>query len=353
MVKKMEKTDVAILGATGTVGQQFLRLLVKHPMLNVVEIAASERSEGKRMSDVKWLAEGEMPEEYKDMKIRNALDHLEAKIVFSALPPEAAEKAEMKHAKDGKLVISKAKTNRMFDDIPLIIPEVNPEHLELVNIQRKNRNYKGAIITDPNCSTIGMTLGLKPVMDSVGIEEVVVTTMQALSGAGHPGVPSTEIMGNVIPFIGGEEGKMQTEPLKILGKMENGKIKQADMKISASCTRVPVIDGHLESIYVKTRECADLEKIKNAMRAFSGMPQKMKLPSAPKHPVVLIEEENRPQPKKDRMTGNGMAATVGRFRNGNDRKSFCFFLLSHNTVRGAAGAGILDAELILKMGGIV
>lgn len=349
----MEKIDVAVLGATGTVGQQFLKLLDRHPMLNVAEVAASERSAGKRMDDVNWLISEHMPEQYSDLRIKNASDSMESKIVFSALPPEAAAVVEQKHAKDGKLVISKARTHRMDEDVPLLIPEVNPEHLELIDIQRKNRDYSGAVVTDPNCSTIGMVMGLKPIMDSVGIEEVVVTTLQALSGAGYPGVPSTDIVGNVLPLIKGEEGKMQSEPLKLLGSLENGKIKQADIRISASCTRVPVIDGHLESIYVKTKQEADLEQIKKAMNSFKGLPQEMELPSAPENPLIVMEEEDRPQPKKDRMAGNGMAVTLGRLRPGNDKNSFCFFLLSHNTVRGAAGAGILDAEFIIKRGDIL
>lgn len=349
----MEKIDVAVLGATGTVGQQFLRLLQNHPMLNVAEVAASERSAGKKMKEVKWFAEGEMPEEYGDLKIKNANESMESKIVFSSLPPIAAEKAEIKHAKEGKLVISKARTNRMVEDVPLIIPEVNPNHLDLINVQRKNRGYNGAIVTDPNCSTIGMVMGLKPIMDSVGIEEVVVTTLQALSGAGYPGVPSTDIMGNVLPLIGGEEEKMQSEPLKLLGELDGSKIKSADLKICASCTRVPVIDGHLESIYVKTKKEVDLEEMKGIMNKFTGLPQKLKLPSAPKQPLIVMGQEDRPQQKKDRMLGNGMSVSVGRLRQGNDKRSFCFFLLSHNTIRGAAGAGILDAELILKKGDIL
>jgi aspartate-semialdehyde dehydrogenase len=352
-VRIMEKINVAVLGATGTVGQQFLNLLENHPMFSVAEVAASERSAGKKMDEVNWLVSAKLPEQYSELRIQSATDPLKSKIVFSALPPDAAEICEAKYAKDGLLVISKARTNRMVEDIPLLIPEVNPDHLALVHKQRKNRGYAGAIVTDPNCSTIGMAMGLKPIMDSVGIEEVVVTTMQALSGAGFPGVPSTEIMGNVLPLIKGEEEKMEKEPLKILGTLENGAVKSAKMKISASCTRVPVIDGHLESIYVKTKEDVDLEQIKKVMNDFKGLPQEMKLPSAPVHPLIVMDGEDRPQPKKDRMAGDGMSVCVGRLRPGNDAKSFCFFLLSHNTVRGAAGAGILDAELIVKQGDIL
>lgn len=349
----MEKIDVAILGATGTVGQQFIHLLEGHPMFNVAEVAASERSTGKRMEEIKWLVSDRISHKCSDLRIKNAAESMESKIVFSALPPEAAATVETKHAKEGKLVISKARTHRMDGDVPLLIPEVNPEHLELIKVQREKRGYDGAIVTDPNCSTIGMCLGLKPIMESVGIEEVVVTTLQALSGAGYPGVPSIDVIDNVIPHIGGEEEKMIKEPLKILGKLESGEIANANMKISASCTRVPVLDGHLESIYVKTKEEANLDVIKKAMEGFRGVPQEMKLPSAPIQPIVLSEAEDRPQPKKDRMNGKGMAATVGRLRPGNDSKSFCFFILSHNTIRGAAGAGILDAELIVKKGDLL
>ncbi len=343
----MDKIDVAVLGATGTVGQKFMCLLADHPMFNLKEIAASERSSGRKYEEIKWLIPGKMPEKYRDIRLKDAGDRMKSDLVFSALPPSAAEVLERKHAKDGKLVISKAKTNRMEADVPLIIPEVNPDHLELVEYQRRRRGYDGAIITDPNCSSIGLTMALKPVYDKFGIDEVIVTTLQALSGSGYPGVPSIDVIDNVIPFIGGEEEKMKDEPRKILGKLENGSIKEADMKISASCTRVPVIDGHLESVYIKTQGDADLEAVSSVMRKFKGLPQELSLPSAPKNPIIVSEDADGPQPRRDRMEGDGMSAVIGRIRPGNKSNSFCFFVLSHNTVRGAAGAGILDAELIL------
>jgi aspartate-semialdehyde dehydrogenase len=349
----MDKTNVAVLGATGTVGQKFLQLLENHPMFDVAEVAASERSAGKHFSEVNWLIPGDMPEKYHGMRLKSASEKMDSDIVFSALPSSAAKELEGKHAKDGKLVISKASANRMEPDIPLIIPEVNPGHIGLVHEQRKRRGYNGAIITDPNCSTIGLSLALKPIYDEFGIDEVIVTTLQALSGSGYPGVPSVDVIDNVVPFIGGEEDKVENEPNKILGTLDNGEIRQAGIKVSASCTRVPVIDGHLESVYIKTKKEADPDAVAEVLSRFKGLPQEMSLPSAPENPVIVTGSEDRPQPRKDRNRGDGMSSVVGRIRPGLDSRSFCFFVLSHNTVRGAAGAGVLDAEMIVSQGELI
>jgi aspartate-semialdehyde dehydrogenase len=268
-------------------------------------------------------------------------------LIFTSLPGDLAGPVEAKFAAKYP-VFSKASAHRMEKDVPLIIPEINPDHAELVKIQQKQRRWKGFITTDPNCSTIQLAITLKPLMQ-FGLRNVVVTTMQALSGAGYPGVPSLDIIDNVVPFISGEEEKMEAEALKILGKFNGKAVDNADFLLSASCNRVNVKDGHLESVFIQLDKDPSLDQIEAAFTSFKGEPQKLKLPSAPENPIIVRHEKNRPQPRFDRDAGKGMAVTVGRIRK--DRiMTFKYLCLGHNTVRGAAGGGILSAELYVAKG---
>ncbi len=300
------KRKVAILGATGAVGQRYIQLLQGHPWFKIEVLAASERSAGKKYKDAcNWLMESELPKEIAEMPVVNAdVGSVEkagdVDLVFSSMPGDLAGPVEAEFAAMYP-VFSKASAHRMEKDVPLIIPEINPDHAELVKIQQRLRGWKGFISTDPNCSTIQMAITLKPLMQ-FGLRQVVVTTMQALSGAGYPGVSSLDIIDNVVPFISGEEDKMETEALKILGTFNKGIIQNADFKLSASCNRVNVKDGHLESIYVKLDQDPSIEQIQAAFEDFKGAPQLLKLPSAPANPIVVRNEKNRPQPRYDRDT---------------------------------------------------
>ncbi len=347
------KRKVAILGATGAVGQRYIQLLQGHPWFEVSVLAASERSAGKKYKDAcTWLMETEMPKEIGEMPVAN-IDVKSAEqtgdfdLVFTSLPGDLAGPVENEF---GALypVFSKASAHRMDRDVPLIVPEINPDHTALVKVQQKKRGWKGFITTDPNCSTIGLAITLAP-LAQFGIQQVMVTTMQALSGAGYPGVSSLDIIDNVVPFISGEEDKMETEALKILGTFDGDGIKYADFKMSASCNRVNVKDGHLESVFIKLADEPSLEEVEKAFVSFQGEPQRLKLPSAPEQPIFVRHEKNRPQPRFDRDAGNGQSVVVGRLRK-DPIMSIKYMCLSHNTVRGAAGGGILSAELYVSKG---
>jgi aspartate-semialdehyde dehydrogenase len=344
------KIKVGVLGATGSVGQRFVQLLADHPMFELTALAASERSAGKKYKDAAyWFQDSDIPENIKDMTVvptdpkHEAFEDVD--IVFSALPSDLAKKFEPEFAKEGKLVFSNASAYRMEEDVPLVIPEVNADHLELIEIQREKRGWDGAIITNPNCSTICAVITLKPIMDKFGLEAVFITTLQAVSGAGYNGVPSMAILDNLIPFIKNEEEKMQTESLKLLGTLKDGKVEFANFKLSASCNRVPVIDGHTESIFVKTKEGAEPEEIKEAMDKFDPL-KDLNLPTYAK-PIVIREEIDRPQPRLDRNTGKGMSIVVGRIRK-DPIFDVKYTALEHNTIRGAAGASVLNAEYFVK-----
>jgi len=341
--------EVAVLGATGMVGQRFIEMLVQHPFFELTALTASERSAGKKYEKAaKWYLEGEMPEEVRDMTVKKTNPaKIKADLVFSALPSGAAKEVEAKFAENGAMVASNASANRMEEDIPLLIPEVNPEHLKLVEIQKEKRKWDGCIITNPNCTVIPCVLSLKPVLDRFGLEKVFMVSMQALSGAGYAGVPSMAIVDNVIPFIKGEEPKVEVEALKLLGELEGEGVKNADFTLSASCNRVAALDGHTESIFVETKEEASVEEVKKAMSRFKALPQELKLPSAPENPIHVLEAEDRPQPRLDRMREKGMAITVGRLRE-DPILDFKYTALGHNTIRGAAGASVLNAELLVK-----
>lgn len=342
------KIPVAILGATGSVGQRFVELLTDHPWFEVVELAASDRSAGKKYSEaVNWIMQKPLPEKFANMIVKKCEPNLDAKIIFSGLDASAAGEIETAFAEAGYYVISNARNHRFDDDVPLMIPEVNHDHLALL----KKQNYKGGIVTNPNCSTIGLALALKPLHDAFGLEAVNVVTMQAISGAGYPGVSSLDIIDNVVPFIGGEEKKMETEPLKILGKLSSSKIDFADFKISAQCNRVAVIDGHTECVQIKLKRKTSVEEIIKVWQNYRSLPQKLNLPSAPENPIVYFNEEKYPQPKIHRNIEKGMAVSVGRLRE-DSLFDFKFVVLSHNTIRGAAGGTILIAEL-MKAEGII
>ena len=343
------KYNVAILGATGTVGQRFIELLKDHPWFNIEVLAASPRSAGKKYREAcKWLLKSEMPKEVGEMTVVNTDVQEVSKagnvdLVFSALPGDIAGPVEEEFAKQYPLV-SKAKAHRYDEDVPLLIAEVNPDHLGLIPVQKERRGYDGFITTDPNCSTIQLVLSLKP-LEKFGIKKVLVSTMQALSGAGYPGVPSMDIIDNVVPFISGEEEKLERETLKIMGRFDGDKITYADFKVSASCNRVNVSDGHLECVFVELEQEPSIEEVKEAFRNFRGEPQRLNLPSAPKNPIIVREERDRPQPRYDRDAEGGMSVVVGRVRK-DPIMTVKYLCLGHNTIRGAAGAGVLSAELL-------
>lgn len=344
---------MAILGATGAVGQRFLQLLQGHPWFEIEVLAASERSAGKKYREAcNWILESEMPSDVGEMTVVDTdVESVEkagnVDIVFSSLPANVAGPVEEEFAKKYP-VFSKASAHRLKEDVPLIIPEVNPDHLALIPIQKKRRGWNGFISTDPNCSTIQLAITLKPLM-AFGMKRVAVSTMQALSGAGYPGVASLDIIDNVIPYIQNEEEKMELETLKILGNFDGVKVYPANIRISASCNRVDVKDGHLECVFVELETNPSIEEVKEAFESFKGEPQELKLPSAPENPIIVRDEPNRPQPRFDRDAGGGMSVVVGRVRH-DPVLTIKYICLSHNTIRGAAGAALLSAELATKKG---
>ena len=341
------KIDVGILGATGSVGQKFIQLLAKHPWFKITALAASEKSAGKKYKDaVNWFMTDPIPNRIAGMKVQECKPGLSCKVVFSGLDASVAGGIEEKFAKAGYIVVSNSKNHRMDEDVPLLIPEINADHLGLVKQQKYGRGF---IVTNPNCSVIGLAIVLKPLLDNFGLKAVNVVTMQALSGAGYPGVSSLDVIDNVIPFIGGEEDKIETEPLKILGKFNKGWIDPLDFRISAQANRVPVIDGHLECVSVKLGRKASSEELITAWTEFSALPQELKLPTAPLQPVMYFKDDNLPQPKLQRNLDKGMAVSIGRLREC-PIFDYKFVILSHNTVRGAAGGAVLNAELMVKKG---
>lgn len=335
----------AVLGATGNVGQIFIRLLNDHPWFKISAVAASERSAGQIYREASgWRQPVPIPEDVSDLEVvPTDPKYIEdVDVVFSALPSEVAGKTEEKFAKAGYVVVSNASSHRMDPDVPLLNPEINCDHVTLIEEQRKKRGWDGAIVANPNCSTTILTLPLAPIHEKFGIKRVMVTTMQAISGAGYPGVPSLDIVDNVIPFIKNEEEKFQTETLKIFGTPKEA----ADFKVSASCYRVPTVDGHMESVFVECNQEVDPQSVIEAMENFVGEPQKLDLPTAPDHPVVVREAKDRPQTRLDRMEGKGMSVVVGRIRKDHAFGGIKLVALGHNTIRGAAGCGILNAEYL-------
>jgi len=343
----MKKIPVGILGATGMVGQKFIQLLTSHPWFEIVALTASDRSIGKRYREaMRWLMPSALPEKIADMPILPSLPNLPCKIVFSGMDSSVAGEIEDTFAKAGYHVISNSSNHRMDPTVPLLIPEVNGDHLKLILNQRFK---EGSIVTNPNCSVVGITMALKPLIDLWGIEALNVVTLQAVSGAGYPGIATLDILDNVIPFIHGEEEKIENEPLKILGIYHENGIIPYPMQLSAQCTRVCVADGHLACVSVKLKQKANEKDIIRAWKSFQGAPQELQLPSAPKHPIIYLEDERHPQPKYHRSLENGMAISIGRLRKC-PLLDWKFILLSHNTVRGAAGCAILNAEFMAKEG---
>lgn len=350
------KRRVGILGATGTVGQRLIHMLRNHPYFEVTAVAASDRSEGKRFADVcKWKLPFEMPETVKDMvlypsKVEADKPRIDCDIIIASLPGDIALESEGSFAAAGIPVISNSSAFRMHADVPLIVPEINPDHLDIIPYQRKKRGFTtGYIVTNPNCTTIGLVMALAPLQKAFGLEAVMMTSMQAISGAGYPGVASMDILDNVIPHIGGEEEKVEEEPQKILGKGSKTKLTPAPFLVSAQCNRVAVHDGHLESVRIKLKKKATVEKVIEALESFKGLPQELELPTAPVHPIIVRSEKDRPQPRLDRDAENGMATVVGRISK-DTIFDFKFTLISHNTIRGAAGAALLNAELLVAKG---
>jgi aspartate-semialdehyde dehydrogenase len=344
------KLRVGILGATGMVGQRFIQLLEGHPQFEISALAASDRSQGKTYAAAcTWRLPGEMPEAVKSMPVHAAHPPLDCDFVFSSLPGEMARETEDSFAVAGYPVISNSSAFRMDANVPLLIPEVNHEHLALIETQKLRYRSGGFIVTNPNCSTIMVALALAPLHFKFGVLAVAATTMQAISGAGYPGVASLDILDNVLPFISGEEEKIEQETGKILGELKGQGIEPASMAVSAQCHRVNVSDGHFAAVRVNLERKASVSDVAEAMSSFTALPQQLRLHSAPERVIIVRDEPDRPQPRLDRDAGGGMSISVGRLRPDNVF-DYRFVVLSHNTIRGAAGAAILNAELLVAQG---
>ncbi len=351
--KSIKKLKVGILGATGTVGQKFIVLLQNHPWFEISALAASKESAGKKYEEAvkgRWKQEVDIPEAVREMTVFDASKtNLKCDFVFSGLDANVAGEIEKAFAMAGYGVISNTKNYRTEPDVPLMVPEVNPNHASIIPFQQKRRKWSGFIVTNPNCVVVPLVIALKPVMDKWGVSKIMLTSMQAISGAGYPGVPSLDILDNVIPMIGGEEPKVEWEPLKLLGGVKKDGFKLANIKISAQCNRVPTKDGHFLTVAFSTKKPAKLGEVKRAIRNFKGEPQKLKLPSAPQKPLFYHDDDFRPQTRLDRDREGGMSVSVGRLRE-DSVLNFKMVVLGHNTIRGAAGVAILNAELLYKKG---
>jgi aspartate-semialdehyde dehydrogenase len=344
------KVRAAVLGATGAVGQRFVQLLDAHPWFELAAVAASERSAGKCYREAcAWKLDTPMPAVARDLVVQPAEPGLEADVVFSALDAAVAGPVEEAFAAAGYAVLSNSRNHRMDADVPLLVPEVNPGHTALIPPQRRNRGWRGFIATNPNCSTATLVLALAPLERRFGLRAVAVTTLQAVSGAGYPGLPSLDILGNVVPFIAGEEEKIEGETKKILGTLAGATVTPHPLAVSAQTTRVPVVDGHTAAVFVTLGANPGPDEVCEAFRSFRGVPQERGLPSAPEHPTVLAAGEDRPQPRLDIGVERGMASIVGRVRRCGVM-GYKFVVLGHNTIRGAAGAALLNAELLQSEG---
>jgi aspartate-semialdehyde dehydrogenase len=345
-----KKIPVGILGATGVVGQRFIQMLEHHPWFEVTWLAASDRSEGKVYAEAaRWRLKTAIPASVAKMKVSPATPDGAPKIIFAALDSAIAAEMEPRFADAGCAVVSNSSALRMQEDVPLVIPEVNPGHIKLIDKQAWRKKSGGYVVTNPNCSAIGLVLALAPLHQMFGLETVMAVTMQAVSGAGYPGVASLDILGNVIPFIKNEEEKMEEETKKLLGTVNGSKVIPGPFAMSAQCNRVAVEDGHTESISIRLKKKAKAEEIIAAWNSYKAEPQELNLPSAPEKPIVYLEANDRPQPRFDVDMGAGMTTAVGRLRPCSvlDWK---FTVLSHNTIRGAAGAAVLNAELLKAKG---
>jgi aspartate-semialdehyde dehydrogenase len=350
----MKRISAAVLGATGAVGQRYINMLGDHPFISLDVLMGGESAGKKYRQAVHWMFSDPIPERFSEAMVKVAKPE-SAKgcdVVFSALPSEVARDIEDGFAKAGFTVVSEASSHRMDADVPLMIPEVNADHLKLLDVQKKKRGWKGSISTTPNCTVTGLAIVMKPLIENFGAEKAIVTTMQALSGAGYPGVPSLAITENIIPYIKNEEEKVAKEAKKILGTIKDGTVRSHEIPMGVSCNRVQVIDGHTETLYAEFSKKVDPQAAAKALADFRGPPQKLKLPTAPEWPIIVRTENDRPQPRLDRNAGSvpGMSVTVGRVRSGIDERSLQLTLLSHNTIRGAAGTAILTAELMEREG---
>ena len=340
-----QKIEVGVLGATGMVGQHFVKFLRNHPWFDLTWVGASDRSAGKLYRDAtSWRLDGAMPEQVANLTVQECKPGNAPKLMFSAMDAGVATEIEQSFAKAGHVVVSNSRNHRMEPDVPLLVPEINASHLSIAKTQQAKRGWGGLIVTNPNCSTIVLTLGLAP-LKQFGIKRVIVTTLQAISGAGYPGVASMDITANVVPYIGSEEPKIETETQKILGELTGDTFQPLDAKVSAHCNRVPVVDGHMVCVSVEFENKPSQAEIRAAFDNFRGLPQERNLPSAPARPVIYMEQEDRPQPRRDAERENGMAVFVGRLRPC-PVFDYKFLACGHNTVRGAAGAAVLNAELM-------
>lgn len=346
----MAQLDVAILGATGAVGQRFIQLLAGHPWFRVAEVIGSERSAGKSYREaVNWVLDGQPPAEVAAVTVKPLNANLSSPLIFSALPKEAAREVEMPLAAAGHIVCTNASVHRMVEDVPLLLPEVNADHIRLIDVQRANRGWNtGALVANSNCTTMPVVMALKPLM-GFGVRRFHMVSMQAISGAGYPGVASLDILDNIVPYVSGDEHKMQTETLRMLGDLDGEDITWLDAHVSASCNRVPVIDGHMVNISVELEAQPSFDEVLAAWNDFVVSQDILDLPSAPEKAVMYIHQQDRPQTQRDLNNGNGMTTSLGRLRECN-LLGYKFAALSHNTIRGAAGCSILNAELMAVRG---
>jgi aspartate-semialdehyde dehydrogenase len=342
------RIEVGILGATGMVGQHFIKFLQGHPWFDLKWLGASDRSAGKKYKDAMTWHLGVVPETVAGLTVDDCKPGNAPRLLFSAMDAGVATEIERAFAQAGHVVVSNSRNHRMEQDVPLLVPEINADHLKLIPGQQRARGWKGQIVTNPNCSTVVLTMGLAP-MKQFGITRLITTTMQAISGAGYPGVASMDIMGNVIPFIGNEEEKMQEETQKILGEFRGDRIEPLAARVSAHCNRVAVVDGHTVTVSVEFSSKPSAADLRHAIDTFRALPQERALPSAPARPVIYMEEANRPQPRKDAERERGMAAFIGRLRPC-PALDYKFVAMGHNTIRGAAGAAVLNAELMHSEG---
>ena len=346
----MKKRKVAILGAAGTVGQRFVQLLANHPWFEVTALTGSARTVNRKYEEVcNWVLHGDIPSSIRNMTMLETSPGIDAEIVFSALPSKEAKQAEISFARAGHQVFSNASAHRMGEDVPLIIPEVNADHAELVNYQRQQRKWSGCLVTSCNCTSTGLTISLKPLLDAFGIQRVFAASLQALSGAGYPGVPSIDLIDNIVPYIGGEEEKIEIESRKMLGDLTNNQINYADFTVSAHANRVPVVDGHTVCVSIELEEPATPEQAVAAFEAFQPPEMVRALPSTPSKTILIRQEPDRPQPRRDRHAGKGMTTTIGRVRP-DPNFHLRYVVLSHNTVKGAAGGSLQNAELLVEKG---
>ncbi len=346
----MSKIPVTVLGATGAVGQRFVQMLAEHPYFEIVSLSGSARTAGRPYGEAcRWVLPGSPPESVREMIVSETTPHLPGKVAFSALPAGIAKELEPQFASNGYAVCSNASALRQTTGVPLLIPEINYDHLAMIPAQHSELGWKGLAVTSPNCTTNGIAMSLKPLDDAFGVEAFFCSTMQAISGAGYPGLPSLDINDNVLPYIQNEEEKIQTETNLLLGKMVDGKRVPAQIVVSAHANRVPVVDGHTITMSVKFKNKPSVEDVIAAFEAFRGPAEVEKMPTAPEKPVIVRYEADRPQPRRDRDAGNGMSVSVGRIRPCN---IFDIRLVTtvHNTVRGAAGGSVLNAELLYAKG---